>query len=207
MKRIICAVLAVLMLLSSAMADEFVLRNGVQFGMDISTVISLEKENGLTPKEGNISSGAEINYPQVPNLAGLSARGALSYRFSSGKLIYVQYHFPNLDSSLINSLRSSFISKYGTPAANNFDMMLKFSGYKPTAAEHYQTYLSTHAGASYVISGTQITQWLYPLDDGGAVEINFLNYKFGGEQVLYISYTYRSPKEVSTVLNTRNTAF
>ena len=121
MKRMVCtlALLLVLVLSVSALAEEFTLHSGVKFGMTIEEVMQAEKDAGFEPTEGTIDTQncSEIHQKNGVHIEEQQVAGVDD--------AYIQYHFDNegkLDSAIYNlrrgyfessDIKDSMIEKYG----------------------------------------------------------------------------------------------
>jgi len=121
MKRVTSLVLVCILLfgcLSGAIAEDFQLRNGIQFGDDLETVKSKET---LTIQDGSTDKTNKVWFDG--KIAGIE--GSVRYDFDeeTGKLIEMLYIFDETTSkdtvdSNYTTLYQSLVRKYGNPLGN-----------------------------------------------------------------------------------------
>lgn len=177
--------ISVVLLMASASADTFMIRNGISFGMSREEVIKTET---LKDYGGNSSF---IKYVDA-ELAGYS-RSILEYKFESGKLKTVYMVFNNGAKRAqcereYKELNNVLVEKYGKP--------LEKKNGKPN--EPIGTDLQDAIDVTKQMSNYAVTfsEWLIN-DDGGKVKIEHYVFtdKNDVNNVHMIVYTYH--KDVS----------
>ena len=101
------------------------------------------------------------------------------------------------DKDVVN-LINAYSDKYGDTVATGDDF-IDISGEATDAVDSY-----AFIGNSFLGSGIELKnycQWIYSLDDGGAVDIMLLEYyiPFVDTSEVCVSYSYRSPSEMQAV--------
>lgn len=119
MKKLLCVIMAALMLMGTAFAEEeFTLHNGVKFGMDKDEVKRQESANGFEIGKDNYGEGIIAGY-----------YGAVYYRFDlswhGDDLVNgvrkCQYRFFDSDTNRYSTLSRGLTDKYGSPMRSNTD--------------------------------------------------------------------------------------
>lgn len=209
MKRLGCLFLIMILALisASALAEQFTLRDGIQFGMSIDEIKKIEQEAGYEVEESfGYHDGSDDDVYltlEVDNLAGIG--GSVDYHFSVANkgLNACTYCFSSNvgdgyeDKDVVN-LINAYSDKYGDTVATG-DGFVDIPGEATDAVDSY-----AFIGNSLVGRGIELKnycQWIYSLDDGDAVDIMLLECYMPilDTSEVYVSYSYRSPSEMQAV--------
>lgn len=216
MKRRILFLVTILLTVSAlAHAETFQLHSGVQFGMSMDEVKKLEIDAGYDVKEWTNSLYLDeigeidcLRLSWIPNLAGVG--GAIEYQFdrNSQKLNLCIYSLSgSLTNSEMDQLVNAYTKKYGQVISDGND----FFDIPGSAYDAYDIYLEE--ANSILTKELQVKafyQWLSPLENGGAVDIQMIAMRQSYQKVwgqaqwpdsnsLYVTYSYRSPDEMKLI--------
>ncbi len=203
MKKLLgCLLIIVLsLLLVSASAEEFSLRNGVKFGMTENEVIQTENIGFEDADWSKYTSLKAIRSEEPLTLAG--ADGTIVYFFDKNEGLVACFYRHNgmsLFGNIINDSDNQAVidkltEKYGQPIGKDSDFVA--IGNYIDAVDYYN---EQYFDAPYDLT---FYQWLSPIDNG-YVDIMFLytRYREGGSpDSRTITYTFRTNEEVEAVLD------
>lgn len=212
MKRLGCLFLVMILALisASALAEQFTLRDGIQFGMSIDEIKKIEQEAGYEVEESTgfckkekAGDGIYLTF-LVDNLAGIGGRVNFIFSDTDNKLNECGYEFRKFDDNDVERLIDAYCNKYGDAIAIGDDFV-DIQGDATDALDIY-AYVETLADEMQL---KKYYQWVYSLDDGGAVDIMLvewnevyiqksLNIAMDSPEV-WVTYSYRSPSEMQAV--------
>ena len=148
MKRILFVLTALIIsCLSAAWAEEFVIHNGVHFGMTANEVQSLESTAGFNLELFDLETHVIHDWDQIYSLpflaldrsdcspwyfasgtiAGIENHAAVRYIFVNDTLAQAQYEFGWVKIDDAGMILSALLNKYGAPAASSFSCPDAFS--------------------------------------------------------------------------------
>lgn len=206
MKRLVflTALMIMLTVFASALAEPYTLHAGVQFGMTADEVIEKEKDRGNTFE---MTDGRLTNTNQV-SIVDMNA--TIYFDFDSeGNLIRQQYRFRD---QVFDSVRNKFEKVYGLPNCSSAaDTKLSlpsyfksFSGPMPSADELGKTIIN-NSMVSYSYSGLTYCQWMVEVEEGFVVIEQYgrsLNAKVGSKSsgavanLIYVDYNLFTKEEI-----------
>ena len=198
MKRIIGLFLFVLVIMStSAYAQDFTLHSGTTFGMTQEEVVLLEQSKGFFSD----SVASEVKSNKIGTSGTFAGRdnGEMYYAFDSeGKVVQFHYSFKSGNMDDFETMNATLISKYGSPdysseSNNTFSVELKWypeqtedtpiiwNGYSPITGKSLDR--TRMKAFLFDLLGTKLynyqdytcdkyAQWLIKDKDGSAVLID-----------------------------------
>lgn len=203
MKRTIAILILIPVLIAllagGAIAEEFKLRNEIQFGESLTSV--KEKEQLKLTKED------ETNLTYEGTVA--SYQGEVDYTFDSSKgLTDMCYDISEYDNkstsheSIYESLSSSITNKYGSALGNPMGKTHQILGKAFENSIQMCSFISGFMGKKADI--VDYEEW-YVECDGGAVKIDLVDYYFTNsedrqEYHVLLSYHFSSESEISTLV-------
>ena len=120
--------MAMMLLCSTASAEDFTLRNGIKFSDSMSDVISKETLGISSSTEKGFSDTPRVVITNKGEIAGIINSHIEYYFDSNNQLKMVFYIFPDVPASLehinidyFNSINDALMSKYGEPRSQNPD--------------------------------------------------------------------------------------
>lgn len=121
MKRIFALLMAIILfvlVVPTGIAENFTIRNGITFGMNVETVKKLEIEAGTSGEKLNKDNTyCKLTFDKNVKIGNIKCDD-IRYEFepSGENLFQIEY---TLDDSDYLSLREALVSKYGTPEQEN----------------------------------------------------------------------------------------
>ena len=207
MKKIICVLLVVMMLMGTAFAEEeFTLHNGTKFGMSGDDIVSLESEAGIYLSEDEAPYGKV--YEAKTTVAGVHDT-ALSYMLWNDELYCMTYSFtednPDFSFDEYFNIENGLIQKYGeTQYSSQTQQSI------PSRMPYKTTKLIDKEVPNYHSLGVwkddMYSQRLVPLSDGSYVFIIHQVYSYyWADRMVYqyfhkLSYNYLLPEEADEYL-------
>ena len=193
MKKMLCVMLVVMMLMGTAFAEEeFTLHNGTKFGMSPNEVIELESSCNVVISE---KPGPHERYLGKASVAGQS-NTEIYYDFANGKLFQMEYcffiHSGSMNEDSFISIESGLTKKYGeTPYCSSTNQSLnsirisdpKYLPYDSSMAfvQPYIGYAGDKSSSSETYSVYErlnYSQRILPLDDNSYVLIDHYLFTF-----------------------------
>lgn len=205
MKKLLSTIMAMLLLWSFAVSahaeNEFVLRNGIQFG-DTKEQVRAKETIAINEKE---SKGDEL-ITEKENVAGFE-RVEIVYRFDEkGKLIEVKWDMPWQSLSNSNSdyekLKNAFQQKYGTPLGySNGELYIITTTVFDEIAKQIVS-MPFIGGTAALLD---YSEWDYEYQKGQHVKIDLAQYyiedKVGNRGYqLKVCYKYFTDEELNTAI-------
>ncbi len=146
MKKLLCVIMAALMLMGTAFAEEeFTLHNGTKFGMTTEEVSEMESSNGNYFNDNGYGSLVSTH-----NTVAGQPNTTISYVFRDGKLFSMQYEFEfdNDDyTSQYNTIEEGLIKKYGETTYNSISSIVLpiDNGHDPTMMPHMDKIINRYS--------------------------------------------------------------
>ena len=185
--------------IGSAIAEDFSVRNGIQFGMSVDEVKKIEKDNGLDDNDmyldGLSNDGTWYQVAYITSIAGIEDSRVI-YKFDkdSKKLAAIDYNLgSNLDDetalSLLLLMKQNLADKYGEPIHSSYTDGTVF----PIVSDILMT-------AQSLLAGTEYYEWLvkhedyYVLIDDVYMDLSWLK----GGYFCHIGYQYVSATEAES---------
>lgn len=210
MKRLISFVLVAMVVLScvSGMAEEFTLHSGTTFGMTLEEIKEIETNAGYEVEEtvGALSANTDDSTClklEATELVGIG--GSVCYDFSpeTGGC-NVCFYWVNANTEMqVENLIQAYCDKYGTPVSKG-DVFLDIQGDAHNAIEEVSGDIAVCELFGEPTTIGSLYQWLIYQDDGSAVDIMIVPYKYGGKyislkNVVIVSYSLRTAEEMQAV--------
>ena len=212
---LICISFFLSLMVVTASANSFSIRNGITFGMDVDEVEKIEKQNGLADGKNNRNE-----YPEWP-IAGLTYVNrnllgfddvTLTYLFqkSSNEIFSIKYsgYYKKRRSDVFDSLNGLLIEKYGSPSYTNKNETLP-----PFLTDGFVQAIESYQFDADPVHGSKANElkwdgWLIEYEDYYVDISLFYRYSkdtFSIERTSFeLQYTMRTKEEVNEKLQELN---
>lgn len=167
MKKVIALLLVCVFLLSgTAMADDYIIHNGVKFGMTEDEVSQMESDGGFYFQDGKWHG----------TVAGQSNSTIQYYYNLNTHLLYMTwYRFPDMNS--YRQINDALIAKYGN---TEFSSVTGKYLEKPTMNRIDEDFMPIYRD---VISDAAFSQWLVPIENNQTILV--YHYCYHHERTIY----------------------
>ena len=194
MKKILYIFLVVLLFCSSAIAEVFTLRNGVQFGMTLNEIEKLEPLKRVTSTNKDVymygygiianidDSGVEYHFDKDGKLY------SLELDLASGKK---QYYTCKQDYEKINSMLKD---KYGAPLGNKNASSYFIRG------KEFSGILSAYSLFQMMSTGILYDEWIIE-NEFGYMKIDHSCFYKGGDAGHFLEYTFFTDEDIKSLQN------
>lgn len=205
MKRLLTVGIVFLFVISLACfasAEQFIIHNGVAFGMTHEDVAKLETDAGF--EVGSYEEDIWTKEPSIDvkgTIAGASG-AEITYQFGTNDSLH-EADYNLWDKGNYQNVLTAMISKYGDPNTNADWVNANYD---------HSVWLSTSvAGVSifYTINSMEWSSWLIKQDDGSFVSIDLVYMNITDKSTtdrIYISYSLKSEEEVNNLINSAKNA-
>jgi len=178
--------------------EEFVLRNGIKFGMSSEEVFKLESEYGVELRN---TTGTEVYNVTADGVKVLGNEGcSLYYNFAEDdKMDSMVYYLTGSFDEFYTYLGG----KYGQPLIDRYGQFLDI-GKAPDAKEYIDRMWIDYFG--FEASNANYTQWWHPVGEDGYVDILLMRVNLTRSTTTnrytlnILSYTYRTNEEKESIL-------
>lgn len=197
--RRLLPMLLVVMLINTltVIADDFVLRNDIQFGDSVSEV--QKKETLTTKRDTNDDGETELETPEGGTIAGIDD-SKVTFTFNKDDELYdMRYYFYE---DAYDTLSDALIDKYGDPLEPDGDVIFVTRTSALTAAARLNSMYEMLGDKMEVLG---FSQWLVECDDYSVkidlIEMNFYNSSKPHDYYTLIGYRKVTDEEVQNDIN------
>ena len=197
--RRLLPILLVVMLINTltVIADDFVLRNDIQFGDSVSEV--QKKETLTTKRDTNDDGETELETPEGGTIAGIDD-SKVTFTFNKDDELYdMRYYFYE---DAYDTLSDALIDKYGDPLEPDGDVIFVTRTSALTAAARLNSMYEMLGDKMEVLG---FSQWLVECDDYSVkidlIEMNFYNSSKPHDYYTLIGYRKVTDEEVQNDIN------